>query len=51
MNSIYENDLIRIEVETSEVPWLKIFTKEDKKEFSECTVSYTHLTLPTTPYV
>ena len=38
MSSVYENDLIRIEVETSEVPWLKIFTKEDKKEFSECMV-------------
>ncbi len=38
MSAIFENDLIRIEVETSEVPWLKIFTKEEKKEFSECMV-------------
>jgi len=36
MSNIFENDLIRIQVETSEVPWLKIFTKEEKKEFSEC---------------
>ena len=33
---IYENSLIKIEVEPHEVPWLKIFTKEAIKEFSQC---------------
>ncbi len=34
---IYQNDLIYIEVEESEVPWLKIFTKEPCKELCEAT--------------
>ena len=33
---IFENDLIKIEVEKSSIPWLKIFTKKPYKEFSEC---------------
>ncbi len=33
---IYENSLIFIEIEESEIPWLKIFTKEPYKEFSDC---------------
>ncbi|EAI4703682.1 HIT family protein [Campylobacter jejuni] len=33
---IYENDLIYIEKEDAQVPWLKIFTKEIYKEFSDC---------------
>ncbi len=37
MSSIFESDLIFIEVHESEVPWLKIFTKVKRKEFSECT--------------
>lgn len=32
----YENDLIYIEKEEAQVPWLKIFTKEIYKEVSEC---------------
>ncbi|QKF66901.1 histidine triad nucleotide-binding protein [Arcobacter venerupis] len=36
MSIIYKNDLIKIEVESSEIPWLKIFTIEDIKEFSQC---------------
>ncbi len=32
----FENELIFIEVEESEIPWLKIFTKEPYKEFSQC---------------
>jgi diadenosine tetraphosphate (Ap4A) HIT family hydrolase len=32
---IYENDLVYIEIEKSEIPWLKIFTKESYKEFSQ----------------
>ena len=35
---IYENRLIKIEVESSEIPWLKIFTKKEHKEFSECSL-------------
>ena len=33
---IYENNLIFIEVEKSEIPWLKVFTQEPYKEFSQC---------------
>ncbi|MGB5920036.1 MULTISPECIES: HIT family protein [unclassified Arcobacter] len=33
---IYENNLIKVEIEKSEIPWLKIFTQKDLKEFSEC---------------
>ncbi len=32
----YENDLIYMEKEESQVPWLKIFTKEPYKELSAC---------------
>ena len=35
MSIIYENTLIKIEVEESEIPWLKIFTQVAYKEFSE----------------
>ena len=35
MSVIYENEDIRIEVETSEIPWLKIFTQHPYKEMSE----------------
>ncbi|AXH09529.1 HIT family protein [Malaciobacter halophilus] len=36
MAYLYENDLIYIDIEKSEIPWLKIFTKDDFKEFSQC---------------
>ena len=36
MSLIYKNDLIKIEIENSEIPWLKIFTIENIKEFSQC---------------
>ena len=36
MSIIYKNDLIKIEIESSEIPWLKIFTNESIKEFSHC---------------
>ncbi|RUM67521.1 MAG: HIT family protein [Sulfurospirillum sp.] len=32
---IYENDSVFIEIEESEIPWLKIFTQKPYKEFSE----------------
>ncbi|MEA3513138.1 MAG: HIT family protein [Campylobacterota bacterium] len=35
-NVIYENKLIKIEIEEFEIPWLKIFTQEPIKEFSQC---------------
>lgn len=36
MPIIYQNDSIRIEVEESEIPWLKIFTQHPYKEMSDC---------------
>lgn len=35
MSIIYENKNIKIEVEESEIPWLKIFTQDSYKEMSE----------------
>ena len=35
MSLLYENKTIKIEVEPSEIPWLKIFTKYPYKEMSE----------------
>lgn len=33
---IYSNPLLYIELHESEIPWLKIFTRIKRKEFSEC---------------
>jgi diadenosine tetraphosphate (Ap4A) HIT family hydrolase len=35
MSQIYENEHIKIEIEKSEIPWLKVFTKIPYKEMSE----------------
>ncbi|GIT97770.1 HIT family protein [Sulfurovum sp. TSL1] len=35
MSVIYENENIRIVIEESEIPWLKIFTQHTYKEMSE----------------
>ena len=35
MSVIYENKHIKIEIEESEIPWLKIFTQDTYKEMSE----------------
>lgn len=35
MSIIYENSHIKIEIEESEIPWLKIFTQHPYKEMSE----------------
>jgi len=35
---MFENKLIRVEIEESEIPWLKIFTVKHRKEFSDCSV-------------
>ncbi len=34
---LYSNPLVFIEIHDSEIPWLKIFTHAQHKEFSECT--------------
>jgi diadenosine tetraphosphate (Ap4A) HIT family hydrolase len=33
---IYQNDLVYIKIEKSEIPWVKIFTQKPYREFSEC---------------
>lgn len=33
---VYENNYIKIEIEKSEIPWLKIFSQIEYKEFSQC---------------
>lgn len=33
---IFENSYIKIEIEKSIIPWLKIFSQKEYKEFSEC---------------
>lgn len=35
---LYKNDLIRVEIEAFEIPWLKVFTQETIKEFSQCSL-------------
>jgi diadenosine tetraphosphate (Ap4A) HIT family hydrolase len=35
-NIIYENKLIKVEIEPFEIPWLKIFTQDKIKELSQC---------------
>jgi diadenosine tetraphosphate (Ap4A) HIT family hydrolase len=34
MSLIYENETIKIEIEPSEIPWLKIFTQDAYKDMS-----------------
>lgn len=36
---IYSNELIYVEIHQAQIPWLKIFTQRDYKEFSECDVT------------
>jgi len=36
MTTIYQNETVRIEVEGSEIPWLKVFTQHPYKEMSDC---------------
>jgi len=33
---LYENKYIKIEIEKSQIPWVKIFTQMPYKEFSSC---------------
>lgn len=37
-STIWQNDLVIIEIEDSQNPWLKIFLKRTVKEFSNCTL-------------
>jgi diadenosine tetraphosphate (Ap4A) HIT family hydrolase len=34
--SVFENSFIKIEIEKSEIPWLKVFTQKPYREFSQC---------------
>ena len=36
MSVIYENTKVRIEIENSEIPWLKIFVQKECKEMTDC---------------
>ncbi len=36
MSIIYQNPSIRIEIEASEIPWLKIFAQNKYKEMTNC---------------
>lgn len=36
MQVIYENDLLFIEVEKSQIPWLKVFLQDEFKELTDC---------------
>lgn len=36
MPAVHSDKLIYIEIHESDIPWLKIFTKVNRKEFSEC---------------
>ena len=36
MPPIYENKYVRIEIELSEIPWLKIFAQASCKEMTDC---------------
>lgn len=33
---LFNNKIINIQIEQSEIPWLKIFTNKEIKEFSQC---------------
>lgn len=35
---VYADSVIRVEVEESEIPWLKVFAQETRKEFSDCSL-------------
>ncbi|CAC9485960.1 hypothetical protein BPUTEOSOX_37 [thiotrophic endosymbiont of Bathymodiolus puteoserpentis (Logatchev)] len=36
---IFQNNLIKVEVESSELPWVKVFTQRKVKEFGQCTTA------------
>jgi len=36
MSIIYQSNSIRIEIEDSEIPWLKIFAQDESKEMTDC---------------
>ncbi|MEE9351568.1 MAG: HIT family protein [Thiotrichaceae bacterium] len=38
MTILYENEWIYIEQEEADIPWLKIFAKEEAKELTDCSI-------------
>ena len=34
--TLYSNQFIKVEIEESQIPWLKIFSQQPAKEFSHC---------------
>ena len=34
---IYEDAIIYVDIEKSEIPWLKVFAQQQRQEFSDCT--------------
>ncbi|MBD3840459.1 MAG: HIT family protein [Campylobacterales bacterium] len=36
MEPLFENELVKVLVEPFEIPWIKIFTQQNIKEFSQC---------------
>lgn len=42
MSSIYQNERVRIEIEPSEIPWLKIFARQTCKEMTDCDAQTRH---------
>ena len=38
MEKCYKNKWIYIEQEEADIPWLKIFAKQDAKEFTDCNI-------------
>ncbi len=37
-NQIYQNNIIYVEIHDSYIPWLKVFDKQGRKEFSDCDI-------------
>jgi diadenosine tetraphosphate (Ap4A) HIT family hydrolase len=35
-NIVYQNSFVKVKIEPFEIPWIKVFTKEPLKEFSDC---------------
>jgi hypothetical protein len=44
---MYENTLVTVAIEPSEIPWVKVFTKRKVKEFSQCLTAPLFVFAPT----
>ena len=42
MSQIYENEHVYIKIHDSEIPWLKVYSQADCKEFTECDATTKH---------